>query len=380
MRVLWLTQGYPTPNDTVTGIFHQTQARALAALGIEVTVIACTPYVPQPLAGHSRWQRYATAPREQWDGPIRVLRPRYLATSGENMIGVSWLMQWLAISQLKLKRPDLIHAHFAYPAGRIAAPLSRHWQVPSLLTLHGDDVTVYPWRNAWIRRQIVAALESANTLMAVSPALALLARRLVDKPVEILPTGIHLGNFHRIERLEARYRLNIPQNDYVVLYVGHCIQQKGILEFAEALRIWDRSDVLGIVVGDGPIQPIGPGLRYEGPRPYADIPLYLSAADVYVLPSHHEGLGQSAVEAGAIGVPVIGTETGGLADLLADGRGLLVPPKNAAALAQALSANRADPTAQARSATLYQLINERHDLHRNTAALKALYDEVLTSR
>ncbi|WP_252312082.1 glycosyltransferase family 4 protein [Sinobaca sp. H24] len=76
-------------------------------------------------------------------------------------------------------------------------------------------------------------------------------------------------------------------------------------------------------------------MHFHGPKPYQELKNWMSAADVFILPSHIEGFGLVAVEAMACEAPVVGTRTGGLYHLLKDGAGLLVSPKEPGELAEA---------------------------------------------
>src|SRR5262249_6276453 len=137
-------------------------------------------------------------------------------------------------------------------------------------------------------------------------------------------------------------------------------------------------DAVALFAGAGPARPEGPGVRLLGPRPNGEIPQLLAAADAFVLPSWHEGLGLSAVEAGAAGVPVIGARTGGLADLLADECGYVFTPRDAGELGQALRAMRADPAeARRRAGRLAARVRRDHDLHANARRLAAIYGELV---
>jgi glycosyltransferase involved in cell wall biosynthesis len=135
-----------------------------------------------------------------------------------------------------------------------------------------------------------------------------------------------------------------------------------------------------LFAGGGPALPEGPAIRLLGPRPNTEIPSLLAAADVFVLPSWHEGLGLSAVEAGAAGVPVIGAETGGLANLLADECGYSFTPRDVGSLKQALQAMRSDPAeARRRAARLEARVARDHDLHANARRIAALYGELVSN-
>jgi teichuronic acid biosynthesis glycosyltransferase TuaC len=378
MRALWLTPGYPSSVDPVGFIFHQTQARALVDAGVDVSVAAPAPWVPPGLARRSpRWAAYQRMPRNEPDGRISVERPRYVTTPRETRLGLAHLTQ--AFACRRVARPDIIHAHFAYPCGSAALRLKRRFNVPLVISVLGDDVYIYPHNNARMHRLFVAAMRGADHVVANSPDLAMTTQALTGVLPEALSIGIDLARFSAPpDRAGARAALGLAPDAFVVLYVGALLPQKGVLDLAAAVRALAWPDAVALFAGGGPARPEGPGIRLLGPRPNRDIPALLAAADAFVLPSWHEGLGLSAVEAGAAGVPVIGAETGGLANLLADDCGYRFKPRDVGELAQALRDMRADPAeARRRAERLAARVRRDHDLHANARRLAALYGELI---
>lgn len=380
MHALWIAPGYPSVMDPVGFVFHQTQARALAHAGVDLSVLAPTPWVPPMLAQrNSRWAAYRRMPRQEYDGRIRVERPRYLTTPRETRLGFAHLTQALACCGAP--KPDVIHAHFAYPCGSAALWLKRRFGVPLVISVLGDDVYIYPNHNGRVRRLFEQTMRGADRVIANSPDLARVTHELAGVMPTALSIGIDLARFaDSRDPVRTRTELGIGADKFVILYVGALLPQKGVLDLAEALRRLAWTDAVALFVGGGPARPEGPTVRLLGPRANEEIPALLAAADAFVLPSWHEGLGLSAVEAGASGVPVVGAQTGGLANLLADERGYSFAPRDVGALMQALQAVRADPSeAKRRAANLKARVARDHDLHANARRLVALYGELVES-
>jgi teichuronic acid biosynthesis glycosyltransferase TuaC len=381
MRALWITPGYPSATNPAAFVFHQTQARALTQAGVDVSVVAPTPWVPPGLAGRQpRWAAYRDLPRREDDGAIRVERPRYVTTPHETRFGLAHLTQAFACRDVV--PPDVIHAHFAYPCGAAALRLKQRLRVPLVLSLLGDDVYIYPAHNRRMRRLFEDAVRGSDHTIANSPDLAETTRTLTGILPDALSIGIDLARFSAApDRAKIRCELGIDSEKFVILYVGALLPQKGVLDLAEALRRLAWPDAVGLFVGGGPAQPEGATVRLLGPRPNSEIPALLAAADVFALPSWHEGLGLSAVEAGAAGVPVIGGKTGGLANLLADDCGYAFTPRDVAELMYALQAMRADPgEARRRANRLKARVARDHDLHVNARRIAALYGELADRR
>jgi len=154
--------------------------------------------------------------------------------------------------------------------------------------------------------------------------------------------------------------------------------EKGVLDLAEAFEGYNSNHSRLIFVGDGPDKPIGPRIRHFGKRPNQDIPQFLAMADVLALPSHHEGLGQVILEAGAAGKPVVGASTGGIKNLLCDDRGWLFKPKDTQALVRCLDEVKRKPDeAKRRGNRLKTHVMECHSPSKNASTLVKWYKSLL---
>jgi glycosyltransferase involved in cell wall biosynthesis len=138
-----------------------------------------------------------------------------------------------------------------------------------------------------------------------------------------------------------------------VLFVGNLVAVKGV---DVLLKAWSRLAAAGVlgsedrlaIVGDGPERGrlqaqaealgLGPRVAFAGAVAFAEVPRWMAASDVLCLPSRSEGTPNVVVEALASGVPVVATRVGGVPELVRQGEnGLLVPPEDAPALAEALA-------------------------------------------
>jgi teichuronic acid biosynthesis glycosyltransferase TuaC len=381
IRLLVTAVGYPS-DRIPAGAFHQEQLQLVAAAGVDVTVVVPTPWVPPGLRHVGRWRKYVDVPARQRDGDILILRPRYFTIPRENAWFAPDVSQYVAVRALHLPPPDLIHGFHILPLGVVAARLGRDWGVPFLTTALGDDVNVYPHlqsRNMRLLRKTVA--EAAITF-ANGTTLTKEAERLTGHSVENLPIGVSLRRFDRLpSRNEARCSLGLPQDRIIALYVGRMVAAKGIGELATALDGLRDTSIVAVAVGDGPLREEF-GHRENaiclGPRSAADVALAMAAADVFVLPSHSEGLPTVLLEAALANLPIITTDAPGCIELADDGRGIIVPVGNAAALAGALRSVTADPDGtRRRAAAMRSFVEMNHTLEQNTTRLVAHYRAIL---
>ena len=255
-------------------------------------------------------------------------------------------------------RPDIVHTHNPKPGiyGRIVARMTG---VPVVVnTVHG--LYALP-EDPWSKRAIVYGLER----IAASCSDAELVQNPEDVPtlrrLGIRATKLHLlGNGVDLERFDpgqqggarrnTRLELGISEDEVVVGLVGRLVAEKGyreVFEVARRLRV-TLPHVRFVVVGpldpdkDDAITPAGvdevaaaAGIRFLGMR--EDVERLYPAFDIYVLASHREGFPRSAMEAAAMGLPVVATDIRGCRQVVDDGRtGLLVPVRDPVALEDAV--------------------------------------------
>jgi teichuronic acid biosynthesis glycosyltransferase TuaC len=381
---VWIVEAYPWDEKPMAGVFYQTQARALARRGLNLTVACPTPLAPWPLPHlETQWRRYAAAPRAALDEGVRVVRPRYL--------GVPREPRWACPDQLMARAAwrardawagaSLIHGHAAMP-GLAAWRLARRTGLPFVLTFHGGDLYTWPDRRPDRVADLRTAAREARAVIAVSAALAARAREVTGVDAIHLP----LGSDHRsisalaLPREVARAQLGLIDDRVIVLFVGRLVAAKGVRELVDAILA--RGDrFLGVLVGDGPERGYGGAdgrsascLRYPGLQPLNAVARYMSAADVLVLPSYSEGLGSVLVEAGSLGLPVIASAVGGIPGLIGEDRGVLLDEVSSGGIGAALDAfERGRSAASAAAARLRAFVLAEHDVDTNAGRLLEIY-------
>lgn len=232
-------------------------------------------------------------------------------------------------SALRLSRLEsfsLIHAHYALPQGLLGAMLKKLLHLPLVLTLHGSDINLLA-RSRLTRPVIKFVLGQCDYICTVSSYLREEAIKLGAEPGR---TGVVYGA-PKVERLGRRE----PESG-LVLYVGSFERQKGLDVLLEAFREVNRElphARLEVVGGGRRKLRAGRGVSFQGYR--EDLENYYSRAELVVIPSREEGLSLVALEALALGIPIVATKAGGLKELL-EGKAVLVEGEDALAMARAI--------------------------------------------
>jgi glycosyltransferase involved in cell wall biosynthesis len=262
-------------------------------------------------------------------------------------------------------RPDVVWAHFLFPAGWIASSVD----APLVVTAHGRDVRnigAIPGVGAMTRKVV----RRASTVIAVSDYLR---RELETKlpeargKTEVVDSGVDLARFH--PGFESGVLADRERPRFV--FLGGLTERKNVVRLADAFATLGSGSLT--LVGDGPLRASlagRPGVFSPGRVGHDEVPGYLAAADVVCAPSLVEPFGQAILEAMACGRTVIATRIGGPPEFVTPEAGILVDPLDEAELARALTAAAGfpRPNEAARAAA------EQHDVRRQAERVEAILE------
>jgi teichuronic acid biosynthesis glycosyltransferase TuaC len=348
MRVLILTKIFPNSVEPLSSPFNRQQFAELARL-CEVHVLATIPWFPgaRAFAKWSRAGRLFEVPREECIDGIMVLHPRFAFVPRSPGLSGPLYAASLATTALRYRgKVDVVLGSWAYPDGFAAVVLAGMIGASAVIKLHGSDMNVVA-RLPGPRRGLEWALPRAERVVAVSEPLRRAAIELgaMSDHVDVVPNGIDRARFRPQDRAAARHALSLAPAGRVVLYIGNVERHKGSLDLVRAFAILKGKNVRFVMVGDGAAlgecralaSELGVDVSFAGAKPHDEIPRWLAASDVFVLPSWNEGTPNVVLEALACGRRVVATRVGGTPDVItSDLLGALVPPRDPAALAVAI--------------------------------------------
>ena len=369
MKVLVIGSVYPRFDKDAEVPWLRTSVAHLKKAGVEIQVLA---------------PAYKGLKSHDIDG-TRVNRFRYAPASWEiltheegapsKMASRPWL-QLLAIPYIisgffkclkicRKWRPDVIHAHWPFPHAYIALGAAKLFRIPLVLNFHGAELLLIR-KKKWVKPFLKFAIGQAQAVFANSSFTAAKIKAIRNVDVEWSPYGTTLDG-------DGGHPRNAPEahavnGKFKVLFVGRHIERKGICYLIEAAKHLSADKFEIRIVGEGDLteELKAQAAQLEGDKNAArivftgklvapELAREYREANVFVLPAivdhkgDTEGLGVVLIEAMELGLPIVASDVGGIPDVVVnDESGILVPEKDAVALADAIKRIESDPQYTAR--------------------------------
>jgi glycosyltransferase involved in cell wall biosynthesis len=239
-----------------------------------------------------------------------------------------------AVAEARRFRPEVVYAHFLFPAGAAAAAAARATGAGLVVTAHGRDV-----RNIGtipgVRSGTRLALRRARVIAVSDYLRRELVSRLpeLDGRVEVIDCGVDLERFRGRDAAGLREQFRWEGGPPYYLCVGTLDERKNVVRLADAFERLGRGSLA--FVGDGPLRGALDGrsrIRLVGRVPPDRVADWVAACDVLCQPSLVEPFGQALVEALASERNVVATQVGGPPEFVTPQAGVLVDPESVAAI------------------------------------------------
>ena len=357
IKILVITFSFPTNVNQAAGVFILNQLEYLKK-DYDIKVLNPYPYVP-PFRFLKSY-KFSQVPFKESIKGMEVYRPKYFMFPRNRLtyffINIIFVLEGVMSeicsrgvvrSLAKNWDFDIIHSHGFVPDSLIAASIKKKYSKPFVVTVHGEDVTKYS-KMLFLKHLSKDALSRCDRIISVSKSLKddIYKLDLTKKPIEVIPSGYNVRRFKPLDMKKCRRILHLPENKKIVLFVGHLIERKGIEYLIKAVKILSEKDegilccIVGTGISENKLKNIVSELNlknkiiFTGQKNPDELPIWMNACDVLVLPSLNEGLPNVISEVLACGKPVVATNVAGTPEILNKDVGYLVKPKDEEDLAK----------------------------------------------
>lgn len=338
VSILVVTPNYPIAGDSVYP-FVKNLCEEFTRVGCEVIVLS--PQSVTSLLLHHKQKRPLTRIDEFEGRQIKIFQPRYLSVPFRfhNINNaLTRLCLKLFFRQHKLS-VDLIYGHF-WSSAYAVLPFAKKHHLPLFVATGESSIkelfsTKYGLNDLCDYIRGVVCVSSKNKEESIQLGLTTAAK------CEVFPNAVNSSLFHIRNREGCRRQLGLPQDAFIVAFVGWFIERKGPQRVAAAIS--QVEGVKSVFIGKGEQDPNCDGILFKGALPHEQVPIYLGAADCFVLPTLHEGCCNAVVEAMSCGLPIISSNLPFNWDVLDNTNSIMVDPINVNEIASAIRELKDNP-------------------------------------
>lgn len=285
---------------------------------------------------------------------------------------------------ISLRRPDIVHAHYATRYGLLGALSGFH---PYIISVWGSDVFDFPRKSVFHRKLLEFNLSRADHICSTSQVMAREVKKFSSRPVTVTPFGVDCQVF------KPSTSRNGDGNEFVVGTVK-CLDPEYGMEyllrgFARLVREYPHRRLRLVIAGEGlskdQLKTLASDLgvagvtEFLGYVPHPKVPEIINTFSVFVVPSVWESFGVAALEASACGIPVIVSNVGGLIEVVRDGiTGLVVPPRSPDSIAISLAKlMNNEQLRRGMGSAGREFVLEHYEWNENAARMERLYQSLL---
>ena len=342
-----LSSRYPNVLTPTRHVFVQKLAHAFADIGLKVSIIAPIP-INQYICVYRNLPP-TSCERSPSGRNVDLHYPRYISFGQRNIVGVRtarFTTQCFAqavdsVFRRSHIRPDVVYGHFIVPAGIAAAKIGKKYGIHAFAAFgESSSQSLRRYGLSKLKNDI----ESLAGIVSVSTANKEELRKLRVFPssrVSVFPNAVRSGKFFPQNQRQARKKLGFPEESFIVAYVGQFSHRKGLLRVSQAVNTLDNVRVA--FAGTGTLSPICDNCIYEGEVSPGIMPIFLNAADAFVLPTLSEGCSNAIIEAMACGLPIISSNLPFNEDILGEDNSILVDPLDIKSIQAAITRLRDNP-------------------------------------
>ena len=348
-RIALVTPNLPVPHDLARGRYIHATAAELSKLADVRVFLPQVRYPRLPAALRPRTFVHGLVGDGYRLPGIDLQAYTYPALPGLSRLGNGVVGALALAPHLRAFAPDLVLAYWVYPDGHAAVRAARALGVPCIVGARGSDVHQRSGILRWLTKRTLAGADAVLTVSQAMRRAVIDGYGVAPARVDCIVNGIDTAVFQPRDRDGTRSFLGIRPDARLVAYVGRMVETKGLRELLAAFAELAAGDprvelaLVGHGVMDAELRALaaasglGERIHFPGGMEPSGVARWLAACNVLALPSWSEGYPNVLVEAIASGRPVVASDVGGAAEIVAPGNGLLVPPRDAPALAAALA-------------------------------------------
>lgn len=344
-NICFIANGYPS-EEFVINAFVETLVNEMTDQGVNCYVIA--PQSITNAAVHKRKKLpYERVRYTNLGNEVKVYTPQYITASAKKIgaintseIGLKSFKKATEKAFIKLSEVvsfDAVYGHFIFPAGITANYLGKRYGIPAFFAYGENTTYTIDYLGDDKTRKLLEGIVGVVSVSSENKRVLLEKTMTEETKIGVFPNSVDTDVFYPQDKAICIEKLGLPKDKFVVAFVGRFVDVKGPDRLSAALEKLNDEDITAIFIGEGNLKPTYSKTAFCGMVAHDKLPNYLSAADVFVLPTKAEGCCNAIIEAMACGLPIISSNLPFNADILNDRCAKLIDPMDIDAIAEAIS-------------------------------------------
>lgn len=357
MHIVVISHSFPT-SKTIDFVFVDQLCRAFADQGEEVTIIA-PQSITKCLFRNIPIAKHKSIITTDAGKKIILYRPFWISLGNRwtKLVGNSF--NKAVINTLKkIKQPiDIVYGHF-WAQAIAALPHAKENNIPLFAVAGEGELDTHKSMTAEQIAEVRNTVKGCICVATKSKNESISAGFATEEMCTVIPNAINPDLFYKRDKQTMRVKLGFEKDDFIVAFVGQWNSRKGVKRLSDALTSLQNPNIKAFFLGKGAEIPTYNHVIYQGTVNHDLLPEYLSAADIFVLPTNNEGCSNAVIEAMACGLPIVSSDMEFNWDVLNKNNSILVDPYDIDAIASAIQ-------------KLYEDINLRRNLEEGALATVA---------
>ena len=332
MKLIIITNGYPSKKKPYFFVFVEKLVKEFAELNIDCYVIS-PQSITKSLFRSEGFLNKISEVKSSKNYSIKIFRPYYFSFSGFHQFrkihNYTYRNSILNCIKRNKIEPDLFYCHFWESSIHIIN-FSEENKIPIVVATGESDIPKFNYLDKPFISKInkfvksVVCVSSKNMVESISHGLT------CESKCTVLPNSVDTSIFFKDKksRLFMRKKLELNDDDFVVIFVGDFIHRKGSKRLSSAIKKMNDDTIKVIYIGSGPDQPVCDNIIFKNIVENKQLPKFLNASDLFVLPTLSEGSCNAIIEAMSCGLPIVSSDLPFNDEFLEDSNSIRINPLN----------------------------------------------------